>query len=78
MVQKALTDGKLLFGEKPKSSMKVDSDPIQIKYAHYVEPLEIMMVEATEGFNMEVDKGDHISAIVDSEMQTVYPVLKRG
>lgn len=38
--------------------MKVDSDPMQIEDAHYVESLEIMMVEATEGFNMKVDKGE--------------------
>lgn len=28
LVQKALNDGRLQFGEKPKSSMKFESDPI--------------------------------------------------
>ncbi|XP_058776003.1 uncharacterized protein LOC131650309, partial [Vicia villosa] len=30
LVQKALKEGRLQFGEKPKSSMQVDSDPLQI------------------------------------------------
>ena len=36
------------------------------------------MVKATEGFNMEVDKGEQISIIADFEMQTVYPQAEDG
>lgn len=46
--------------------MKLDSDHMKIEDSHYAESLEIMMVEATEGFKMEVDKGEQISAIADS------------
>lgn len=73
LIQKALKDGKLQFGEKSKSSMKVDSDPMQIEDAHYAEPMEIRMVEVVEGSNMEIDKGEQIFAIADSDIQVVYP-----
>lgn len=36
------------------------------------------MVKATEGFNMEVDKGEQISIIADFEMQVVYPQAEDG
>lgn len=56
LVHKALNEGKLQFGENLKSAMKVDSDPMHIEDAYYAEPVEILMVDATEGFNMEVDR----------------------
>ncbi|XP_058727724.1 uncharacterized protein LOC131599348, partial [Vicia villosa] len=37
LVQKALKEGRLQFGEKPKSSMQVDTDPLQVEEAHYTE-----------------------------------------
>ena len=58
--------------------MKVDSDPMQTEDAHYVEPVEILMVETNEGFNMEVDKGEQISAISDFDMQIVCPQAEEG
>lgn len=73
MVQKALNEGRLQFGETSKSAMKVDSDPMQTEDSHYVEPVEILMVDAIGGFNMEVDKGEKIYDISYSNMQTVYP-----
>lgn len=48
-MQNALTDGRLEFGDKSKASMQVKSEPTLIKYANFVDPLEILMVEATEG-----------------------------
>lgn len=78
MVQKALNEGRLQFVEKPKLPIKVNFDPMQTEDAHYVEPVEILMVEATKGFNMEVNKGEQISAIADSHMQTVYPQAEEG
>lgn len=68
-MQKALKEGIIQFGEKLKTSMKMDSDPMQTEGAHYNEHVEILMVEATEGFNMEVDKGEHIFVVADVDMQ---------
>lgn len=48
--------------------MKVDSDPVQTKNAHYAEPMEILMVKANDGFNIEVEKGEHISVIAYCDM----------
>lgn len=73
LVQKALNDGRLQFGKKPKSSMKVDSYPMEMEETHYVEPIKILMVEVADGSNIDVDKGKQISAIVDSDCQEVYP-----
>ena len=53
--------------------MKLDSNPMQTDEAHYTEPMEILMVEADEGSNMEVDKGEQISIIDDSDVQAAYP-----
>lgn len=58
--------------------MKVDSDLMQAEDAHYVEPVEILMVETNEGFHMEVDQGEKISAISDSDMQIVCPQAEEG
>ena len=55
LIQKALKDGRLKFGEKPKSSMKVNSYPLHIVDAHLVEPLEVLMIEATNGLEDEHD-----------------------
>lgn len=69
LVQKDLKEGKLQFGEKPKTTMKVDSNPIQTKDSHYAEHMEILMVEATEGFKEEADKGEQIFVVVNADMQ---------
>lgn len=73
LVQKALNDGRLQFGEKPKSSMKVDSDPIQMDEAYYAEPIGTLMVEVIDSSNIDGDKGEQISTIDDSDFQEVYP-----
>lgn len=41
LVHKALKEGRLQFGEKPKTLMKVDSDPMQTENSHYDGPVEI-------------------------------------
>lgn len=51
LVQNAVKDGRLRFGDKKKSQMKIDSDPLQVPYTHYTEPTIINMVEAFEGCN---------------------------
>ncbi|XP_050919575.1 uncharacterized protein LOC127137133 [Lathyrus oleraceus] len=58
LVQKALKEGRLQFGERPK--MQVDSDPLKIEEALYVEPLECMVVETTDGL-IEVSKADSLA-----------------
>lgn len=46
-MQKALKEGRLQFGERPK--MQVDSDPLKVEEALYSESFEFMMVETTDG-----------------------------
>lgn len=58
-------------------SMQVNVDPLQTKEAHYAKSIEILMVGATDGFDMEVDKSEHIPA-VDAELQLVYPQAEEG
>ena len=58
--------------------MQVDADPLQTEDAHYAESVEILMVEATDDFDMDVKKADHISAVADVEMQLVYPQAEEG
>lgn len=48
-----MKEGRLRFGERPK--MQVDSDPLKVEEALYVEPLECMMVETIDGL-IEVSK----------------------
>lgn len=31
--------------------MKIDSDPLQVAYAHYFEPVDVNMIEATKGLH---------------------------
>lgn len=65
LVQKALNDGRLQFGEKPKLTIKVDVDPMHMEEAQYVEPIEILMMDVIDGSNMDVNKGEQIYAIDD-------------
>ena len=41
------------FVEKQKSSIKVDSDPLHVADAHFVKPLEVLMIETTYGIKCE-------------------------
>ena len=43
-----MKDGRLKFGEKPKT-MKIDSNPLHVANTDYVDPFEVLMMEATEG-----------------------------
>lgn len=54
-MQKALKEGILEFREKPKALMEVDSDPLQVKEASFVEHVKILMVEAIEGLDIKVE-----------------------
>lgn len=51
LVQNALNEGRLKFA-KGKPPMKIDSDPLQIEDASYVEPVAINMVKITKDFDM--------------------------
>ncbi|PNX59109.1 hypothetical protein L195_g051249, partial [Trifolium pratense] len=72
LVQKALKDGRLKFGEKPKQQMKIDEDPLQISDASYVEPVECLMIDA-----MDLSGGAQLVSIPENEyyekMKVVYP-----
>ena len=56
LVLKALKEGRLQFGKNIKGSMKVDVDPLHTEEAHYTEPVEVLMVEVADGFDMDVEK----------------------
>lgn len=56
MVQNTLNDCRLKFGDKHDPPMKIDADPIEVEEAHFINPVEIMMVETTEGLDTEVKK----------------------
>ncbi|XP_058775659.1 uncharacterized protein LOC131649932 [Vicia villosa] len=71
LVQKALKEGRLQFGEKPKSSMQVDTDPLQVEEAHYTELADVMMVDTTDGFGERKD-----GATDGKVLSMVYPEPK--
>jgi hypothetical protein len=75
LVQKALNNGRLKFGDKTKPPMQVDEDPPQISDASYVEPVDCMMVDA-----MDISGGAQIIAIPETEyaekIKVVYPQAK--
>lgn len=52
LVQKALNEGRLQFGEKPK--MQFDTDPLKVEEAFYSELNECMMVEATDDLDENI------------------------
>ncbi|XP_050909200.1 uncharacterized protein LOC127122971 [Lathyrus oleraceus] len=58
LVQKALKEGRLQFGERPK--MQVDYDPLKLEEALHVEPLECMVVETIDGL-IEVSKATSLA-----------------
>lgn len=51
-------EGRLQFGERPK--MLVDSDPLKVEEALYMEPIECMMVEIADGL-IEVSKATSLA-----------------
>lgn len=46
----------------------MDVDPLQIEGVHYDELVDTLMVEATNGFYMEVEKGEQIYVVVDAKI----------
>jgi len=46
LVQKALTEGRLKFGDKAKAPMKIDDDPLQVFDVMYVKPVDCLVIEA--------------------------------
>ncbi|KAK2444838.1 hypothetical protein QL285_015833 [Trifolium repens] len=72
LVQKALQEGRVKFGEKPKSKQLVDEDPLQIADAAYTEPFECLMLEA-----LNLTEGGQLVSIPEEEyenkVEEVYP-----
>jgi hypothetical protein len=72
LVQKALNDGRLKFGDKTKPQMQIDEDPLQVSDASYVEPVHCMMVDA-----MDLTGGGQIVAVSEDDyaerVEGVYP-----
>jgi hypothetical protein len=52
LIQNTIQEGRLKFGDKPRSHMNIDFDPLQVVNAHYTEPEEVNMVEVTNDFDM--------------------------
>lgn len=44
LVQNKIKKGRIKFGDKSKTQMKIDIDPLQVVEAHYVEPSSSNMV----------------------------------
>lgn len=65
-MQKALKEGILQFGERPK--MQVDSDPLKVAEALYSKPIECMMVETTDGL---VESSDVVYLVESFEVLMV-------
>lgn len=48
LMQNAIQEGRLNFGDKPRSQMKIDFDPLQIVEAHYTEPEKVNFIEVAD------------------------------
>ncbi|KAK2422492.1 hypothetical protein QL285_033024 [Trifolium repens] len=70
LVQKALNEGRLKFGEKPKAA-KADPESSQNADTLYAEPQAIMMVEAMEVTEVQVEKISEEEYF--EKMKVVYP-----
>lgn len=77
-VQKALKEGIIQFGEKPKTSMKMDSDPMQTEGAHYNEPVEILMVELLKASTWRLTKVNISLSLQMLTCNRYTPKLRRG
>ncbi|XP_050878325.1 uncharacterized protein LOC127082144 [Lathyrus oleraceus] len=61
LVQNSIQEGRLKFGDKSRSQMKIDSDPLQVADAHYTELEEVNLVEVTNDFDMTEVTEDFIN-----------------
>lgn len=43
-----------MFGDKPKSLMQINSDPLQVNEAHFIKHVEIMMIQISIGLSVKV------------------------
>src|ERR1044072_1754491 len=87
LVQEAIKEGRLKFGDKGKPQMKIDSDPLQVEEANLVEPVEALvfeinnmnLVETTEVMMVEFDndlnpKTQEVTKWdYDQKVEEVYP-----
>ncbi|XP_045810023.1 uncharacterized protein LOC123904395 [Trifolium pratense] len=62
LVQKALNDGRLKFGDKSKQPKKLYEDPLQVSDASYVELVECLMIDA-----MDLSRGAQLISIPKDE-----------
>lgn len=47
--------------------MQVDVDSLQVEEAYYAEPIEILMIEVTDSFDIEVEQEEQNSIDVDEK-----------
>ena len=69
LIQNAIKEWRLKFGEKTKGQMKVDIDPLHIAKINYVEPAYIHMLEV-DGFDINQHPEDKITEDFVSNIET--------
>jgi hypothetical protein len=72
LVQSAIQEGRLKFGDKTLSQMKIDSDPLQIVKAHYTEPEEVNLIEIVDGFYMTEVTEDFVNGPVIARVHEYF------
>lgn len=71
LLQNALKDGRMKFDNKLKPTMKIDSNLLKVKEVHFIEPVEVMMVDIGEGLNNNVEEVSMIDCT--GKIKVVYP-----
>lgn len=72
LVQNAIEEGILKFGDKTRSQMKIDFDPLQVVEAHYTEPEEVNLIEVVDDFNMTEVTEDFINGHVMARVHEYF------
>ncbi|XP_050895676.1 uncharacterized protein LOC127102341 [Lathyrus oleraceus] len=72
LVQNAIQEGRLKFGDKTRSQMKIDSDPLQVAKTHYTEPEEVNLIEVAEDFNMTEVTEDFVNGPVMAKVHEYF------
>ncbi|XP_050889188.1 uncharacterized protein LOC127094389 [Lathyrus oleraceus] len=72
LVQNAIQEGRLKFGDKTRSQMKIDSDPLQVVEAHYTKLEEVNLIEVAEDFNMTEVTEDFVNRPVLAKLHEYF------
>ncbi|XP_050908476.1 uncharacterized protein LOC127122129 [Lathyrus oleraceus] len=72
LVQNAIQEGRLKFGDKTRSQMKIDSDPLQVAKAHYTEPEEVNLIDVADDFNMAEVTEDFVNGPIMARVHEYF------